>query len=337
MRGIFFKLHSPSLLPIEVIALISMLAAAIISLAFSQDLYWPNGESAQFAANHYLGPIIPALAVIALPFIGRKREYSHSSISRALRVILAFVVVVFLHFNFKLWAQLVNPVRFDLNYQHIDILFPQVIMACESVRTAFLNWLPFEMVHAYHDLFVAMFILSFLVHAALGQTEVANRLVTSVAAVLVLGGVAYMAAPAWGPFVYSQGVDPAATGIQRDMARFQAGLIDSAGSLYYGSQFTAALAAMPSLHAAHSAVFLYFAARHAPLLGVFYVPIFVFLCADAVASKWHYLVDIPAGLAVAAISIWFAYHLHRNHQVTRLKNAGHNLLQIAAKRHESIP
>ena len=78
------------------------------------------------------------------------------------------------------------------------------------------------------------------------------------------------------------------------------------GSVY----FTASLAAMPSLHVAHATVITWsiFQARLwvvLPLFGFLWFWILI----ESVASRWHYLVDAPAGLAVAAISIWLAHRL----------------------------
>ena len=71
-----------------------------------------------------------------------------------------------------------------------------------------------------------------------------------------------------------------------------------------GAEFLATgLAAMPSLHVASSAVFVYFAWVYERHLSWFYVPLFVFILIEAVATRWHYLVDIVAGLGLTALAI----------------------------------
>jgi hypothetical protein len=93
------------------------------------------------------------------------------------------------------------------------------------------------------------------------------------------------------------------------MASFQKSLRASHGGDYDSSYFVAALAAMPSLHLAHALVFLYFGLRYVRWLGFIYVVPVTFIAAEAVASRWHYLVDLPAGVAVASCGILPAYRL----------------------------
>jgi membrane-associated phospholipid phosphatase len=72
-----------------------------------------------------------------------------------------------------------------------------------------------------------------------------------------------------------------------------------------GSEFLATgLAAMPSLHVASSAVFVYFAWKHERHLCWFYLPLFGFIMIEAVATRWHYIVDIVAGLGLTALAIF---------------------------------
>jgi hypothetical protein len=62
---------------------------------------------------------------------------------------------------------------------------------------------------------------------------------------------------------------------------------------------------MPSLHAAAAWVFLHFARKSLKYLLVPYVPFFCGIIIEAVASKWHYLIDLPVGwLWPARASDW---------------------------------
>jgi membrane-associated phospholipid phosphatase len=77
-----------------------------------------------------------------------------------------------------------------------------------------------------------------------------------------------------------------------------------------GSHITVGLAAMPSLHTGGAFLFLLFAWRHARVLVPVYAPLFAFIAIDAVASRWHYLVDLPAGIALALACAWAAERLN---------------------------
>src|SRR3546814_14627541 len=71
-----------------------------------------------------------------------------------------------------------------------------------------------------------------------------------------------------------------------------------------GSQYlVSAVAAMPSLHIASSAVFVHYAWKHERWLCWFYLPLFGFIMFEALATRWHYLVDVIAGLGLTALAI----------------------------------
>jgi hypothetical protein len=227
---------------------------------------------------------------------------------------------VFLHFNFKLWAQLINPLRWDGVYQSIDQIFSPALVILENLRAGF-ALLPDLLRHPYHEVFIGMFIVSFSVHALKGHREILLRLVTPVATVLILGGLAYSVAPAWGPFIFAPAPDAVTSEIQSEMASFQHEFNRSDGAEYDPSKFIGALAAMPSLHLAHSFVFFLFGLRYARPLGFVYAPCFVFLAAEAVIGKWHYLIDLPAGIAIAFISLKVSNWLHSKQGFVKLQKS----------------
>ena len=63
---------------------------------------------------------------------------------------------------------------------------------------------------------------------------------------------------------------------------------------------------MPSLHAGGSFLFLLYALRHAKPLRWPFAFLFLFIALDAVANRWHYAVDLPAGMALAFAATWLA-------------------------------
>jgi membrane-associated phospholipid phosphatase len=73
--------------------------------------------------------------------------------------------------------------------------------------------------------------------------------------------------------------------------------------------FTLPLAAMPSLHAAHAMLFTALAFRRFPWLGACFLVILLFILFEAVASGWHYVLDLPAGALLAGFCLWLADRL----------------------------
>jgi hypothetical protein len=154
-----------------------------------------------------------------------------------------------------------------------------------------------------------MFGISFFIHGIQNDSVGFDRLLVAVSSILVVGGLSYAIAPAWGPFTYGPGDNPEAAVTQRAMAAFQQEFRSSHGANYDPRHFVAALAAMPSLHLAHALAFLYFAWRHVPWLGIIYLLPVTFIASEAVAAGWHYLIDLPAGAAITAIGIMLAHRL----------------------------
>lgn len=293
----------------EKLALASLLLAAGMALVFRLQFYFPSGDAVLFICRHYLGPLLPALAVPAIMFMCyRAKPRTVVPFGQRLRAIGAFAVIVYLHCNLKLWAQLINPVLFDDTYLAIDERLRSLV-ACAFAMAAGYRGMLSGFPYAYHEVFVAMFVVSFTIHGMQADSKGFDRLLLAISLVLVLGGLSYAIAPAWGPFVHETGDSQEATAIQHVMASFQQVLRESRGTAFDRSYFVAALAAMPSLHLAHAVVFLYFALRHARWLGIIYFVPVTFIAVEAVASRWHYLIDLPAGLVVACVGIMLANRL----------------------------
>ena len=129
-----------------------------------------------------------------------------------------------------------------------------------------------------------------------------------------LGTFAYLIAPAIGPFVYEDGINPMVTAGQHTMLEFYRGSITHGPDWIAengGAHFTAGLAAMPSLHSAGAFLFFLFAWHRAKILVPLYALLLLFILVTAVASRWHYLIDVPAGTALAWVSFRLANRLTR--------------------------
>jgi hypothetical protein len=158
----------------------------------------------------------------------------------------------------------------------------------------------------YQGAFLLMFISGFC-SLAVTRNPVYPRFCLGVLLTLSIGALSYMIAPALGPFIYEDGLSASATQAQASMywahqQAVQHGMdwIERAGPGY----FTGGLAAMPSLHIAHAIVMTYFIKRAGSPLFVLFLLICFWVTIESVASRWHYLIDLPAGLGVALLVIW---------------------------------
>lgn len=299
------------MLPVEVIAVASLLLLVLISQTLPVRIYHPDQHALIFAAYHYLGPLFPVIVIPAVVWLYRAahgQRVPFTLRARGLRTGIALGATVFTHFNLKLWAQIINPTNYDSVYLRLDRDLDPLVTFLEWLGNSFRAVLA-HFPHAYHEVFVAMFFVSFLVHAGRGDSRVFDRLSASVSLVLLLGGLSYAIAPAIGPFIYEASSNAVATAIQVEMLAFNSSFIGSGGMQYEPRFFVASLAAMPSLHFAHSLVFGYFAFRYVRVLGWIYLLPITYIACEAVSSKWHYVVDLPAGVVIAAISIALASSL----------------------------
>ena len=239
------------------------------------------------------------------------RRFAVARIGRAAAVdatvFVSVILVMYFHFNLKMWVPLINPARFDAAYMATDRWLEPVIAVFRGLRgLAPADWLWFD--HLYQLGFVLMFVVSFAV-LAVSRDRHYPHFVLAIMLVLVLGGFAYLITPAVGPFLFEDGMNAAATQAQAGMWMvYQTLLAQGApwiaanGSDY----FTGALAAMPSLHIAHAAVMTWYMHRSRLVVRWPFLVILVFILVESVAARWHYLIDAPAGLIVAAAAILIA-------------------------------
>jgi hypothetical protein len=289
----------------EWLALLSIGISFLLAVVFNLRFYWPDTHSSAFALEHYLEGISFSVVILFLISWRQNRSRAIIELLSLGRQIIAFLLVVFLHFNFKMWAMLINPNRWDIHYAAFDQTFNVILAVFAFINLGFTQ-LKAALPDAYHDIFVALFLLTFLSFGLAQKKHALEQALLAVALVLVLGGMAYIAAPAYGPFIDMPDTGSNADRIQQDMLHFMQDFLRSNGTRYQGGNFIMPLAAIPSLHVAHAWVLLYYAWKHLRVLGWLYLPCFLFLSSEAVASRWHYLIDLVFGLIIAWISIRLA-------------------------------
>lgn len=275
----------------------------------------PDERIRIYLGFRYAVPVAMAGIFFALPLlVRRQRGADIPSIAREMGWSAAFVAiftaVMWLHFHIKMWIPLINPRRYDDFYQSIDVALAPLIDAITAVRTfidAHLSGVDLW----YLAVFMGMFFVSLSYHIIWDRTGF-RRVYLATLVTQSLGALAYLIAPAVGPFLYAGGPNHMATASQTGMwAAYNALLangpvwLESFGQSY----FNAGLAAMPSLHAGAAWVFVWYAFAHRTRLKWFYIPAYAWILIEAVVSRWHYVIDLPAGILLAALSIWIANRL----------------------------
>jgi hypothetical protein len=295
------------------------MAAITLSLAgwLGAPFVIPDERIRIYLGVRYAVPVAMAGIFFALPLLVRRRRHGQGgapSLTNELVWSAAFVgifsAVMWLHFHIKMWVPLINPLRFDDLYQRSDLALAPLVAALTAFR-AFVNERFPVVDHWYLGLFMGMFFISFSYHM-LWDRRGFRRVYLATLVNQSLGALSYLIAPAVGPFLYAGGPNRLATASQTGMWEAYNTLIangpvwlESFGQSY----FNAGLAAMPSLHAGAAWVFVWYAFAHRTRLKWFYVIAYGWILIEAVVSKWHYVIDLPAGIILAALSIWIANRL----------------------------
>lgn len=288
-----------------------MLFALMMVLLLSglTGMYWylPEGRSFTFVFDHYIGPLIPLFLITGvLAVIGKeekKRQFKFELIY-LIRVFFITAISIVIHFNLKLWSHLINPHNFDAIYQEIDMQLYGTMAFFDYLH----GWMPESlpgMSNPYHSLFVLMFVISFTVHG-LKNRKSGEVVVTAAVLMMVIGAAAYSIAPALGPFIHETHLSTP-TGGQRAMLAFYQDFVGSNGQNFDPTFFSAGLAAMPSLHVANAVMFWLCAWREARWLAYIYIPVVAYIFVEAVALRWHYLVDLAAGVLIGWLCFRLAY------------------------------
>lgn len=287
-------------LPELLLALGFTLVAFILGQIYGLQMVLPASTALQFTGMSYSVPLSMIFA-LGLFMIVTKRKMR---LTYYLVASLAYGIILIAHFNVKLWMNVINPLRWDALYWRGDQALRPLIDASFVVHDAVGAVVPAEN-HLYLFAFLAMFGCSIFVHS-MRKFIVFRQVIFTAMLVHVLGALSYIIMPAVGPFIYEAGSNVLETARQEHMyASYQALLaggrpwIVSEGSQY----LFAAIAAMPSLHVASSAVFVYFAWKHERWLAWFYLPLFVFIMFEAMATRWHYFADVVVGLGLTGLAI----------------------------------
>ncbi len=291
-------------IPAEILIAGGMLISLLLlSVIFHLPIVYPSRQAVALVGVHYVYPLFGVAILGFVTAVGGQ----HGVFGRLMLAAACYIVVLFAHFNIKLWIPHINPYLYDDFYWRIDNLVRPLVQACFAIRGWLSFIIPLDSMF-YMSGFIMLFYVSFLYHAIRTPNEF-GRLVVAVLVLQSLGSFAYLVAPGLGPFIYEPGRNVTLTNLQMEMFEFyQQSVAHGPQWLeqYGGAHFVGGVAAMPSLHSAGAFLFFLFAWRYAKPLVPIYGFVLFFIVVGAVSSRWHYVVDVPAGLALAWISCWIA-------------------------------
>lgn len=215
-----------------------------------------------------------------------------------LRILLCLVMAIYLMQTFKWWSMM-QPTLHDDFYWSIDQTFQplkNLLLATEPTLNIPQIWY----FHGFSYFFVIPYTLAILM-----LPDMFIRLATTNMAVMILGGIAYNFAPAYGPLIYSLANDSLMAATQQHMID-ATNTFRASGHYFDPTVFDAVLGAMPSLHIAHVTAIMFVVWQYSRLAAMLCIAPLLFIYAYSVVTHFHYLVDIPAGILLAIISVYLA-------------------------------
>jgi len=290
-------------------------SAVVISLIIGAPLNLPTERVSTVLGFNAMMPVLMGLLVYLLAqglnhVAGRQRWNNRQMAAFILHdvtFIALFVIVSYFHFNLKMWIPLINPELYDAAYYATDEAVRPLIDVFVAIRQAIAPYLPWAD-EWYQIAFHIMFLISFCNYAINRDPNYSN-FALALLLVMVLGAFSYLIAPAVGPFLYETGVNERAANAQAGMwwgfqqvQQHGAAWVDANGSEY----FTGALGAMPSLHIAYATVMVYYMIRSRSAFIPLFVALAFWMLIESVASRWHYVIDAPAGFLLAVFVIWLS-------------------------------
>ena len=301
-----------------VITLLFGLLVAAISLIIGTPLNLPGERVSLVLGVNIVAPLGLAITCYlvsqSILILRGNAKRSHQQIlgdmANDLILVGLYIAANYLHFNLKGWVPLINPALFDAAYMASDEWLRPLVDAFTWTSTAIRANLVPEL-RWYQFLFLTMFVLTFC-RLAVVRNALYPRFAVSMLLMVCLGALSYLIAPALGPFIYEDGNTLLATEAQasmyadyRNVRAEGAAWISRNGSDY----FTAALAAMPSLHVGYASLMTYYMLKNRDYLAPLFVLFWLWILVDSVALRWHYAIDAPAGIALCALVIWLTNRL----------------------------
>ena len=305
------------------ITIVAAFSAIVLGIAavYGAPLSMPRERISAALGLHAALPVAFAIvfyvALRAFKVLTGRQTAADPPLARTIAVDMTlmalFITVTYFHFSLKTWVQVINPALYDEAYFAVDRQMQPLLDLFYWIRANIFSLMP-NADALYQAAFLLMFIVGFC-SLAVTRSPYYPQFSIAVLLTMSLGALSYLPAPALGPFIYEEGLNKHATQAQAAMLwahkqAVQHGMpwIAKAGPAY----FTGALSAMPSLHIAHGVAMTYFMARAGSPMTIFFLLICFWVLIESVASRWHYLIDLPVGLALAAFVICLTNRICRD-------------------------
>lgn len=281
--------------PLAVLTLSSLVAAVTFKMFIPNLVFlYPSKQSLAFLIQNYL------LALISLSLISLLVSKDSEMAKKWIFSIINLVLIIWVHFNIKNWSALINNNNFDEYYYKIDQYFLWILQLFSFLRII-LGFDYLSTLDAYHILFGLEF-LGIYVWCFFRKKDV-EGVSFGIGFILVFGALFYCITPAFGPFIFRSDLN--VFKIQTFMFNYYASYLSSLGSYYHPEFFIAPLAAMPSLHIAHS-YFIFSLMKKEKWYFKWITGVLVFyFCIEAVSLGWHYLSDLLVGAILAIVAYRF--------------------------------
>ncbi|QEX15050.1 hypothetical protein FRZ44_03300 [Hypericibacter terrae] len=326
------RLLPPDMLVVTLVVLGFFAIALAIAHRYGISFTEPRpGKIPGLDANYWAPPIFAAIAYLVIQLIGRQVARSNrpswAAFGRRIfddyYLLALFIFVIYVHFNIKMWIPVVNPALYDETYFAIDQALRPVIDLFAWLRGLGARVIPAVDIW-YQAGFFAVFVLSYLTHS-IGNRRWHYHNMIGLLLIEMIGPLSYLFAPAVGPFIYEQGPNAMATNAELTMYEVYKQVLAGGAawvSEHGGQYFAQPLAAMPSLHVGATFVIVYYAVKARQWVSPLAVLAFAWIVIESVVARWHYVIDLPVGLLLAAIAILLTNRLCRGRQIEIDRAAG---------------
>jgi len=319
------RLLPPDLVFLTLATLFFAAVTALISRASGFPFVLPTERvSPALGINPALPLLVAVIGYLASQVVKVQRQQHQSNqiqLSRWLSTdfyyILIFVIVIYFHFHLKMWMPVLNSHLHDYAYFQIDKQLHFIIEGFAVARSLLTRLLPAPDLW-YQGAQLGLFIGSFWLHA-LGERRWHHHNILALLLNLMIGPLTYLLAPAVGPFIFEDGPNATATAAQHGMYRMFAELQVQGPSWLWshgGQYFTAPPAAMPSLHVGAACIVVYYSLKARSPFAFLAIFLAAWIFIESVVSRWHYLVDLPAGILLAALVIAITNRVCRWRHIT---------------------
>ena len=311
--------------PFEIAAVVVVASAVIFLRAQGLRIDWHT-------VGYTIPPMLPITgkALLAgIPLVLLYRALSRQSLRGYLREVASFswlqlwarlwisyMAITYAYFWLKVSVPLVHWRVFDPEAWRLDTLLhlgvsPSVFMVNLLAGTPLLGWLD-----VWYGLWLKTVFYSIAFFSAFPDPVLRRRLMMSSALIWGLGAWIYTAFPVLGP-IYAhreqwavvQGQMPIAEGTQAMLAENYARVVAGRDGTLRAFNPTRGVAAMPSLHVGVLWLLMLFARRYARPLFLPFALATAATFVGALATGWHYAIDIYVGIALAQFCYWLACRL----------------------------